>query len=156
MDNAGLNDYAYAPDFDKVDALIHQRSWATDAMKLLDIVCLHDTATSSLSRFNLRRKYFHVQKFLERANFQWVRHTPEIANKETLSLSAFFDSLQKVNGVELPAEEVESLNTWLKQHAAQPKPTDEIWVRTLCSRAHFTVRCCSLRTTCWIKIERSL
>jgi hypothetical protein len=70
MDNADLNDYAYAPDFDKVDALIHQRSWATDAMKLLDIVCLHDTATSSLARFNLRRKYFHVQKFLERANFQ--------------------------------------------------------------------------------------
>jgi hypothetical protein len=108
-----------------IDALIRQQSLAKDAMKLLDIVCLHATATLNLVHFNLRRKDFHVQKFLERASFQWIRHVPEIANKEIMSLGTLFNSLQKDNGVELSTEELGSLKTWLKQHAAQPKPTDQ-------------------------------
>jgi hypothetical protein len=111
MDNTVLEDYPSASDFDHVDALIHQHSWARETLKLLDMVRLHTTATSSLSRWHLGEKDYHSQKFLERAGFQWMRHTLNTADKKMMPLDALFSSQQKHNGDQLSTEEVEILKT---------------------------------------------
>jgi hypothetical protein len=126
MDNTVLKDYPSASDFDHVDALIHQHSWARDTMKLLYMVYLHTTATSRLSRWHLGERDYHLQMFLERADFQRMCHTPNTADKKMMPLDALYNSPQKYNGDKLSTEEVKTFKTWLKQQAAQPEPSDEM------------------------------
>jgi hypothetical protein len=135
--NADPNDYPYASDFDQIDIVIHQQSWAEGALKFLDIVCLHTTATYSLARFNLKREDYHVQTFLERASFQWIRHSQESADKEMMPLDTLFRSLKKYNGRKLSTEEVESLKAWLKQHATKPNSDGDTWAEDTNFKGNF-------------------
>jgi hypothetical protein len=137
INNADPNDYPYAPDFDQIDIVIHQQSWAEGALKFLDIVCLHTTATDSLARFNLKREDYHVQTLLERASFQWIRHSQESANREIMPLKTLFKSLKKYNRRKLSTEEVEPLKAWLKQHATKPNSEGDTWAEDTNFKGNF-------------------
>jgi hypothetical protein len=137
IDNADPNDYPYASDFDQIDIVIHQQSWAEGALKFLDLVCLHTTAMHSLARFNLMREDFHIQTFLERASFQWIRHIQDSADKEMMSLDTLFKSLKKYNGRKLSTEEVGSLKSWLKKHATKPNSEGDTWVEDTNFKGNF-------------------
>jgi hypothetical protein len=135
--NADPKDYPYASEFDQIDIVFHHQSWAEGALKFLDIVCLHTTATHSLARFNLKREDYYVQTFLERASFQWILHSQESADKEMMPLDTLFRSLKKYNGRKLSTEEVESLKAWLKQHATKPNSEGDTWAEDTNFKGNF-------------------